>query len=160
GGRGGGGGRGAAAPDAGGGPLSLSADSRWAAFMVYPPSTAGRSGRGGAGRAGRGGGAAQDTTQRAAQPQLALVDLATGEKKEFDRVRRYAFNGDKPTWLAIQAPAEARDTTAAAAGAAASRGGRGGGAAAAGRAEGTDLLLYNLANGDAVNVGNVAEFGF
>src|SRR5262249_24886203 len=145
----------------GGGPLTISADSRWAAFMVYPPSTAGRGGRSGAGRGARGGGAAtQDTTQRAAQPQLALVNLATGEKKEFERVGRYAFNGDKPTWLAIQAPAEARDTTAAAGGAATGRGGRGGGAAATGRAEGTDLLLYNLANGDAVNVGNVAEFGF
>ena len=37
-----------------------------------------------------------------------------------------------------------------------------GGAAAPapGRPEGTDLVLYNLSNGDAVNVGNVAEFGF
>ena len=76
GGRGGGGGRGGAAPDAGGGPLAISADSRWVAFMVYPAAAGGRGGRGGAGRGGRGGGA--QTTDGAAQtpaPQnkLALV---------------------------------------------------------------------------------------
>ena len=54
-----------------------------------------------AGRASRGASAAARL-----QNKLALVNLATGEKKEFDRVRRYAFNGDKPTWLAIQAPPE------------------------------------------------------
>ena len=97
----------------GGGPLSISADSRWVAFTVYPPATNGRGGRGGAGRGGRGGGGGgaqtADATAQTPAPQnkLALVNLATGEKKEFDRVRRYAFNGDKPTWLAIQAPAEA-----------------------------------------------------
>jgi dienelactone hydrolase len=162
-GRGGGGGRGGPAPDVGG-PLSISADSRWVAFMVYPPAVNGRGGRGGAGRGGRGGGGTQTTDggvqAPAPQNKLALVNLATGEKKEFDRVRRYAFNGDKPTWLAIQAPAEA--PAAPAGNAAGARGGAGatGGNAAAGRAEGTDLLLYNLANGEAVNVGNVAEFGF
>jgi hypothetical protein len=168
---GGGGGRGAAAPDAGTGPLSISADSRWVAFLVYPPAASGRGGRGAAGRGGRGGGGGgaptTDGTAQAPVPQnkLALVNLATGEKKEFDRVRRYAFNGDKPTWLAIQAPPEGGEDTTRATDATAAPGGRGGrggrGAASApGRAEGTDLLLYNLTSGDAVNVGNVAEFGF
>jgi dipeptidyl aminopeptidase/acylaminoacyl peptidase len=167
-GRGGGGGRGGAAPDASGGPLSITADSRWVAFMVYPASTNGRgAGRGGAGRGGRGGGGGAQTADAAAQTpagqnKLALVNLATGEKKEFDRVRRYSFNGDKPTWLAIQAPAEAPAAPANNAATAGARGGAGAAGAngAAGRAEGTDLLLYSLANGDAVNVGNVAEFGF
>ena len=77
-------------------------------------------------------------------------------------MRRYAFNGDKPTWLAMQAPAEAPAAPAGNATNGAARGGAGaaGGNATAGRAEGTDLVLYNLANGEAVNVGNVAEFGF
>jgi dienelactone hydrolase len=163
-GRGGGGGRGGAPGDATAGPLSISPDSRWAAFIVYPPSSNGRAGRaGGAGRGGRGGGATPDATQAApAANKLALVNLSTGEKKEFDRVRRYAFNGDKPNWLAIQAPPEAgAAATGNAAGGA--RGGvtpAGGNAAATPRIEGTDLLLYNLSNGEAVNVGNVAEFGF
>ncbi len=113
---------------------------------------------------GAGGAQTTDGTAQTPAPQnkLAVVNLATGEKKEFDRVRRYAFNGDKPTWLAIQAPAEAPAAPAGNATNGAARGGAGaaGGNATAGRAEGTDLLLYNLANGEAVNVGNVAEFGF
>ena len=66
----------------------------------------------------------------------------------------------------MQSDAEQPAATAAApAGAAGGRGGRGGagGAGAAsdsGRVVGTDLVLFNLASGDAINVGNVAEFGF
>ncbi|MFI5229464.1 MAG: prolyl oligopeptidase family serine peptidase, partial [Gemmatimonadales bacterium] len=76
-----------------------------------------------------------------AQNKLALVDLSNGVKKEFDGVRRFAFNGDAPTWVAMQiagappAPGAARDL-------------------------GSDLVLYKLATGEVVNVGNVAEFGF
>src|SRR5207248_913881 len=58
-------------------------------------------------------------------------------------------------WLAMQMYPDQPAAGGAAAGAAA--GGRGG---AAGAAAGTDLLLYNLTTGDAVNVGNVSEFGF
>jgi dipeptidyl aminopeptidase/acylaminoacyl peptidase len=149
-----GGGRGGP-PGADGGagaPLVISADSRWVAFTIYPAATAGRaSGRGGAGRGGAGrggaGGATQDQATPPAQNKMGLVNLATGEKKEFDRVRRFAFNGDKPTSVAMQ---NVPDQPA---------GGAAGGAAAP-RAQGTDLVLYNLSSGDAVNVGNVAEFGF
>lgn len=144
----------------GGGPggaptLTISADSRWAAFTVYPAAAAGRGGRG----AGRGGAPGAGATPVApAQNKMALVDLTTGNKKEFDKVRTFAFNGDKPTYVAMQSYP---DQPAAAGGAGAVPGGaRGGGGAAPGRPEGTDLVLYNLSNGDAVNVGNVAEFGF
>ena len=62
-----------------------------------------RAGRGGRGGGGAGGAAADGTAQTpATQNKLALVNLATGEKKEFDQVRRFAFNGDKPTWVAMQ----------------------------------------------------------
>jgi dipeptidyl aminopeptidase/acylaminoacyl peptidase len=168
------GGRGGGAPpgigDAGpaGASLTISGDSKWLAYTIYPPSTAGRGGRGNGG--GRGG-AQQQQPQAAATPpaqtqnKLGLVNITTGEKKEFDRVRRFAFNGDKPTWIAMQTYPEAPAAAAADAGGAAGRGGRGGaaaggGAAAAGRPDGSDLILYNLASGDAVNVGNVAEFAF
>jgi len=165
-----GGGRGGApGADGAASSLSISADSKWLAFTIYPQSTAGQS------RAGRGGNGARSGGAQGAAPatgpqqnKLGLVNIATGEKKEFDRVRRFAFNGDKPTWLAMQSYPEAAagggDAAAAPAG---GRGGRGGGAqnaaggaAPAGRAEGTDLVLYNLATGEVSNVGNVAEFGF
>jgi dipeptidyl aminopeptidase/acylaminoacyl peptidase len=144
--------------DAGASPsLAISGDSRWVAFTIYPSSASGRSarGRGGPGRSG----SPQESSAAPVQNKLGLVNLATGEKKEFDAVRRFAFNGDKPTWLAMHGyPPPAAQGAAGATTAPTGRGGNG--AALAGRSTGTDLVLYNLASGDAVNVGNVAEFGF
>ena len=158
----GGGGRGGPpGADGAGQSLAISADSRWVAFTIYPAATAGRTGgRGGAGRGGAGrggaGGAAPEQAAAPAQNKMGLVNLATGEKKEFDRVRRFAFNGDKPSWVAMQSFPEQPPATGGGGGATAV--GSAGGAPA--RATGTDLVLYNLSTGDAVNVGNVAEFGF
>jgi dipeptidyl aminopeptidase/acylaminoacyl peptidase len=148
-----GGGRGGppGAPGGEGGPLAISGDSKWVAFTVYPNAApAGANGRGGRGaRGGRGGGAAgganDGTAAPAAQNKMMLVNLASGEKKEFDRVRRFSFNGEKPTWIAMQsfAPAPAAGTTPAPA-----------------NGTGTDLVLFNLTTHEAVNVGNVAEYAF
>ena len=158
-----GGGRGGA-PGGAASPLTISGDSRWVAFSVYPAaSTAGRAGRGGRGGGGGGGaaGAQGATATPPAQNKMALVNLATGEKKEFDRVRSFSFNGDKPTYVAMQSfPEQPAAMTTAPAGAAPGRGGRGGAAADSGRVGGTDLVLYNLATSDAINIGNVAEFSF
>src|SRR4029079_672899 len=82
-------------PGADGGPaqsLAISADSRWVAFTIYPAASTGRAGgRGGGGRGGAGrggaGGATQDPAAAPAQNKMGLVNLATGEKKEFDKVR-------------------------------------------------------------------------
>jgi dipeptidyl aminopeptidase/acylaminoacyl peptidase len=61
----------------------------------------------------------------------------------------------------MQAFGQAPDSGASAA-SQTGRGGRGGAGVAGrnGRAEGTDLLLFSLTSGDAVNVGNVADFSF
>jgi dipeptidyl aminopeptidase/acylaminoacyl peptidase len=135
-------GRGGRGGAGGGSALEISGDSKWAAFTVYPdaapPAGTGRGGRGGrgAGAAANGNGAAPARPQN----KLALVNLASGEKTEFERVRRFAFNGDAPTWLALQnSPATP---------------------AAPGNGSGSDLVLYNLATHDAINVGNVEEFAF
>ena len=144
----GGGGRGAAP-----GAVTISGDSKWAMFNVNPPKPA--PGRGG--RAGRGS---------APEPKVALIDLATGKEKDFARIRRFAFAGDHPRWLALhtQVPSAAGAGAAAEAAPAGGggRGGRGGGAggAAPARVDASDLLLYDLSNGTMVNVGNVGEFGF
>ncbi len=144
-----GGGRGGIGGDASA-TLAFSGDSHWLAYTIYPAPAAtgaGRGGRGGgAARGGRGGAQAAAPSSDAAPPtpprnKLGLINLATGEKKEFDGVRRFVFNGDKPTWIAMQSYAEPA-------------------AAGAARSDGTDLVLYKLAAGEAVNVGNVAEFAF
>ncbi len=149
-------------PDAGASAtLAISGDSKWVAYTIYPANANGRGGRGAArgGAGGAGGGAAAGGTAAApAQNKMGLINLATGEKKEFDRVRRFAFNGDKPTVVAMQ---NFPEQVAANAGAAApGRGAAPTGAAPAARIDGTDLVVYQLAGGEATNIGNVAEFGF
>ncbi|MEJ7812307.1 MAG: prolyl oligopeptidase family serine peptidase [Gemmatimonadaceae bacterium] len=135
--------------------LAISGDSKWAAFLVYPSQAEARRAR---------------TARRPTYNKVALVNLVTGEKREFDKVRRFAFNGDRPTWLALGSyPADAG--AAGGAGAVGAPGATpsgapggatpgGAGAAAAGRAEGTDLLLHSLVTGGMENIGNVGEFGF
>ena len=125
---------GAAAPGA---PLVIAPNSRFVAFTIYP--TAKEAKR-------------LKTQRRPSYNKVAVVNVATGEKKEFEKVRRFAFSGEQAGWLAMQAyPAE---------GGAPANGAPAGGAAAAPRVEGTDLLLYNLTTGEMVNVGNVGEFAF
>jgi hypothetical protein len=79
------------------------------AFTVYPPTASGRGGRAAVrvvARGGGGGGAqTTDGTAQTPAPQNKLAGQSRDrrEERKFDRVRRYAFNGDKPTWLAVQA---------------------------------------------------------
>jgi len=141
-------------PDGANSTLAISGDSKWVAYTIYPASANGRGARG-ASRGAAGGTAATPP----AQNKMGLVNLATGEKKEFDRVRRFAFNGDKPSVIAMQSFPE-QPAAQGGAQAAGNARGAGGAAPAPGRPEGTDLVLYSLVNGEATNVGNVAEFGF
>lgn len=126
--------------------LQISGNGRWVAFMEYASSAnAGRGGRGGRGGAGAPTAAAMPAAT--AQPKLAIVDVTTGAKKEFESVRSYRFAGEKSNWVAIQhnAPAVTATTT----------GGRG-----AATPTGTTLELVNLASGVAEPIGNVSEFTF
>ncbi len=141
------GGRGGA-PVAGASP-SISGNNKWVAFLEYASGATG--GRGGRGGRGGGGGVAAPAAgaASAAGPKLAIVELATGTKHEFESVRSFRFASDKSDWLAVlhSAPAAA----AAAGGAAA------GGAA---RATGTTLELVNLSGGTPIPIGDVSEFAF
>jgi dipeptidyl aminopeptidase/acylaminoacyl peptidase len=146
---GGGGGRGAAA---GGAPsvLAFSDDAKWVAFTTYPTHQAAQ-------RLKR--------QRRPIQSSVMVVNLGTGDKREYPKTRRFAFSGDSAGWIALQrfgpdAPAGAGGGAAAPAG-----GGRGGAAAAGAgtapdRPRGTDLILRELATGAELNVGNVGEFSF
>ena len=136
-------GRGGAAAAGGGGP-EFSADSRWVVFTTYPLTRDAKR---------------MKSQRRTIQPKAVLVELATGKKTEFEKVRRFAFSGEKSTVLALH-----RFGAEAPAGG----GGAGGGAGAATangatppeRPSGSDLLLYDLAGGTESNVGNVSEFAF
>ena len=152
-----------------GGSLQISGDSRWLGYLVTPnravAAAAGRGGRGGA-AGGRGGapadGVAQaaDTTTRNAS-KLVLMNLASGEKKEFNGIRRFSFNTDVPTWMVMQAGGGAPVGGA---------GGRGGppdgapdligGAGGSTTGGAADLLLYNVTTGERQNMGKVGQYDF
>ena len=152
----GGGGRGAA----GGSPNpAISGNNKWVAFLEYASSNTGAAGRGGRGGRGGGAGAAAGGANANVPPKLAIVELATGSKREFESVRSFKFAGDKSDWVAIlhSAPAGAGGATGGAGGAAG--GAAAGGGAARGPA-GTTLELVNLAGGTPVPIGDVAEFAF
>ncbi|MBL0171016.1 MAG: S9 family peptidase [Gemmatimonadaceae bacterium] len=154
-----------------GGSIQISGDSKWLGYLVTPNKAVaaanGRGGRGGApgGRGAPPGGApieggaqAADTTTRNTS-KLVLLNLASGEKKEFNGIRRFSFNADAPTWMVMQAGG----------GAPGGGGGRGGapgggpdfGGAAGSTSGGTaDLLLYNMATGERQNMGKVGQYDF
>ncbi len=95
-----GGGRGGAAADGTQArEIAFSPDSKWVEFTIMPPArTAGRGrGTGSTPTPGRGG-QTQDTAtaQAARQNKVALLNLASEKKVEFERIRRAVFSGENP----------------------------------------------------------------
>ncbi|MGD0777640.1 MAG: prolyl oligopeptidase family serine peptidase [Candidatus Solibacter sp.] len=139
----------APAPDAGAPPqaaplaiasaLAIAGNSRWAAFQSYPNSKDAKK---------------LKKDKKPIQTAVVLVELATGKKTEFDKTRRFSFSGEKATALALHRyPADAAGPATPPPAAAP-------GAPAADRPSGSDLLLYDLASGSELNLGNVSEFAF
>ena len=130
-----GGGRGGASPSS----LAFSEDGKFVAFTTYPSKKD------------------QERLKRQRRPiqtTVVLVNLATGEKREFQKTRRFAFSNESAAWIALHRyqPEPPNGTGGGA--------GRGAGGAAPDRPKGSDLLLVELATGNELNVGNVSEFAF
>src|SRR5215831_6958438 len=124
--------------------ITMSADSRWVAFQVYPNTKQAKQ---------------LKKDRRPIQTKTLLVDMSTGKKVEFEKTRRAVFSGEKATAIALQRyGAEVAPTGAPPA--AAPGGGRGAAGPAADRPSGSDLLLYELASGAEMNIGNVGDFSF
>lgn len=133
-------------PAVGGAAIAISRDGKFAAFTISPM---------------RKEAAALKKQRKPLQNKVAIVNLATGEKVEISKVRRFAFSGENAGWIALHkygpdAPGGGAGPTAAPPGATPA------GAAAArdDKPKGTDLLLRELATGQEINIGNVSEFGF
>ena len=118
-------------------PVSFSGNNKWGAFVVYPKSADAKRAR---------------RTRANLSNKLTVVELATGTKREFDRVRAYRFAGDKSDWIAIHHTAPDAAPAGGAGGAPAAGGGGGGG--------GTVLELVNLAGGAPITIAGVSEFSF
>jgi dienelactone hydrolase len=105
----------------------FSADSKWAAFLSYPGSKEMKALR---------------KDQKRVMTTAVLVDLASGAKTEFEKVRGLAFSGDNPGFVAFHRYApESQDKEKD-------------------KWTGSDLLVRELASGKEVNIGNVAEYAF
>ncbi len=130
----------------GGGSMQLSGDGKWIAFLVYPK-------------------AAEQVKLRKdrkpIQSKAVIVNLATGDKREYEKVRRVAFAGDSPEWVAMLGYTATGGTAtggaAAAGGGAAAVGGGNGGSSGP---SGADMLLHKVGTDVLFNVGNVGDFAF
>ena len=121
--------------------LAISDDGKWAAFVAYPTAKEARG---------------LKKAKKPIQGKVVVVELATGKKSEFDKIRRFAFSGERSTMLAMHryAPTPAGPPAAPAPPA------PGAPPPAEDKPSGSDLILYEMATGNEMNVGNVAEFAF
>jgi dipeptidyl aminopeptidase/acylaminoacyl peptidase len=127
-----------------GGPLTFAHDSKWLAFSVNPPKPASEA----------------TTPPPTRGNKVALVNLATGDKTEFEGVRRFVFSGEAATHLALQKAPATSPTAGAATGPAPVPPIGPRPATPPERSGGADLVLRDLANGSELTLGNVAEFAF
>ncbi len=132
-----------------GGAVAISDDSKWVAFGVAPTKKE----------------AAQLRRQRRPlQNKVTILNLQDGSETTVDKIQRFAFSGERATWIALKK--YGAEAPGGAAGAGPAAGPPPGGAAPAAtsaaddRPKGTDLILRELSTGAELNVGNVNEFAF
>ncbi|MEW6125967.1 MAG: prolyl oligopeptidase family serine peptidase [Acidobacteriota bacterium] len=116
-------------------PLAFSDDSKWFAFSTSPTAKESKKLR---------------KDRKPITTKAVLVELGTEKKIEFEKIKRFAFSGEQAIWVALHrngADAPAMPPTPA-------------GATPPDRPTGSDLILYELASGNQLNVGNVADFAF
>ncbi len=118
----------------------FSDDSKWLAFNVHPTQSESRH---------------LKTQHKPLEDKVVLVELATGKKTEFARIRRFSFSGERASSIALQrypaSPAAAPGAAAASSAAAHN---------ADDKPQGSDLILLDLASGEETNLGNVSDFAF
>lgn len=99
-------------------PVTISGDARWALLTVYPTAAEAKKLR---------------RERKPLQNGAALVNLATGERRDFEKVRRARFAGERPTWVVMQRyPAEG--------------------------SQAAEMMLVDLRSGTLSTVGGVGDF--
>jgi len=117
----------------GAGGVAISGNNRWVAYTVHPKAEDARKAR---------------RDRRTLPTKVGVIELATGARREFDRVRSFRFAGDRSNIIALQLmPPDAPAGGAAAAGAPAAPGG-------------SVLMLVDLAGGTPVTMVGVGEYAF
>ncbi len=107
--------------------IILAENSRYVAFLVYPKASEAKKLR---------------LERKRITPDACLVDLTTGEKREWSKIKRILFSGESSGWLALHRfPPESQEKETD-------------------KWSGSDLILYDLNQKSEINIGNVAEFAF
>jgi dienelactone hydrolase len=122
--------------------LAISDDGKYAAFLAYPSAKEAKT---------------LKKTKKPIQSRVVVVELSTGKKTEFEKVRRFAFSGERATMLAMLRYAASSTNPAAGAPAGPPTPGA---PPADDKPTGSDLILYEMASGNELNVGNVSDFSF
>lgn len=98
--------------------LVVSGDSKWVAFNTSPTAAEAKK---------------LKKEKKPLQNSVTVVTLATGEKREFEKIQRFGFAGDRPSWLLLKRyPAEG--------------------------ASESDLVLLDLRTGTVSTIGSVADY--
>lgn len=126
--------------------LAFSDDGKWFAFTVSPTFRESK------------------RLKRERRPlfnKVTVVNLETEKMVEFEKIKRFAFSGEKSTWIALhrygpEAPGQAGPSGAPST----PPPGSSGPSAAPERPTGSDLILHDLATGNELNFGNVSDFSF
>nr|MDQ3009473.1 S9 family peptidase [Acidobacteriota bacterium] len=119
--------------------IAFSDDSKWFAFTVSPTFKDGKR---------------LKKERKPLQNKIAVVNLATEKKVEFEKVKRFSFSTENAAWIALHK--YGAETGPAMPPAAATPAGP----PVPDKATGSDLILRELATGNELNVGNVADFAF
>lgn len=124
---------------------TFSQDSKWIAFSVAPTFRESKRLR---------------RERKPLQNKVVLVSLETEKKTEFEKIRRFDFSGERSSWLALHRYGPDSPPSGPPTGGPAAMPGGGQGGAQSNRPSGSDLILHELATGNELNFGNVAEFSF
>jgi len=109
------------------GEIAFSEDSKWAAFTVYPTRSEAKK---------------LQKQKKRIYNNISLVNLSTGDKIDFEKISRFLFSGENPSWIAFHKyPPEGQ-------------------AKEQEKWKGSNLILYDLATKKELNIGNVASFAF
>ena len=111
----------------GSGEIAFSEDSKWAAFSIYPTRSEAKNLR---------------KQKKNIYNNASLINLASGEKIDFEKISRFMFSGENPSWIAFHKyPPEGQ-------------------AKELEKWKGSNLILFELATKKELNIGNVSVFAF
>ena len=109
------------------GTISFSEDSKWFAFTIYPEKNEAKK---------------LKKQKKKLYNKVGLVDLSTGEKVEFEKVKTFSFSEENAVWIAMHKyPSENQQEEKE-------------------KWSGADLILHELSSSKEFNIGNVSDYAF